>query len=139
MNRTRIVALAAAALLSACNGLMSDPDRVDVVYDADRGAYTARDTIVTTLVNTSDTGVGYNLCGAAVELRTTTGWTRVARNPEQPCILPLYILRPGERATYREAASRLPGPGVYRLRTRIETPVPGPSADVVTAPFTVQE
>ncbi|HEX6367290.1 MAG TPA: hypothetical protein VF006_00075 [Longimicrobium sp.] len=138
MRRIRILAVAGVALLAACSGLMSDPEP-NVVYQADRQAYTPQDSIVTSLVNTSDAEVGYNLCLTALEKRTSGGWTRVARNPEQPCILPLYILRPGESATYREAASRLPGPGIYRLRTAVETPVPGPQRDVVTDPFILEQ
>ncbi|WP_420124938.1 hypothetical protein [Longimicrobium sp.] len=136
----RILALAAAALLAACNGLMTDPtSNAGVVYGADRQAYSLADEIVVTLANTSDAEVGYNLCGAALEQRTGGGWTRVSRNPEMPCIQPLYILRPGERASVREAASRFPGPGTYRLRTGIESPMQGPWKQVVTQPFTVQE
>ena len=138
MNHKRILSLAAVALLAACNGLLSGP-QPDVVYQADRKAYTPADSVVTSLVNTSDDDVGYNLCLTALEKRSGGSWTRVARNPEQPCILPLYILRPGESATYREAASRFPGPGTYRLRTDVETPVPGPRMEVVTDPFTVAQ
>lgn len=138
MNRTRILALAAAALVAGCNGLTTDP-QPDVVYRADRQAYTAADEIVATLVNTSGAELGYNLCGAALEQRTGGGWTRVARNPETPCIQPLYILRPGERATFREPASHVPGPGTYRLRTSIEYPTQGEWTQVVTQPFTVRD
>lgn len=138
MKRLRIPTLAAVALLAACNGLISDP-QPDVVYEADQQAYTPQETIVTSLINTSDTEVGYNLCGAALEKRTEGGWTRVARTPEPACIQPLYILDPGETATHHEPASSLPGPGTYRLRTRVETPVPGPGAEVVTDPFTVEQ
>ncbi|HYR11125.1 MAG TPA: hypothetical protein VEQ60_25315 [Longimicrobium sp.] len=136
--RVRILALAAVALLPACNGLISDPEP-NVVYEADRRAYTPQDEIVTTLVNTSDTRVGYNLCVATVEQRTGGGWRQVQRTPEHPCAMILFSLAPGESATFRESASRFPGPGIYRLRTDIETPVPGPRREVVTDPFTVQE
>lgn len=138
MKHTRIPSLAALALLAACTGLMSDP-QPNVVYEADRRAYTPQETIVTSLINTSDREVGYNLCGAALEKRTGGGWTRVSRTPESPCIQPLYLLRPGETATHREPAGSLPGPGTYRLRTRVETPVPGPGAEVVTDAFTVEQ
>jgi hypothetical protein len=117
---------------------MNDP-QPNVVYEADRQAYTPQESIVTSLINTSDTEVGYNLCGAALEKRTGGGWTRVSRTPEPACIQPLYLLKPGETATHREPASAFPGPGTYRLRTRVETPVPGLRADVVTDPFTVEE
>jgi hypothetical protein len=138
MTRIRIPMLATVALLAACTGLMSNP-QPNVVYEADRQAYTPQETIVTTLINTSDTEVGYNLCGAALEKRTGGGWTRVFRTPEPACIQPLYLLQPGQTATHREPASSLPGPGTYRLRTRVETPVPGSRADVVTDPFTVEQ
>jgi hypothetical protein len=134
----RILALAAVALLPACNGLLSDPDPVEVVYEADRQVYSPQDEIVTTLHNTSDTAVGYNLCTAALEERTGGGWKQVQRTPEHPCALILFTLAPGESATYREPASALPGPGTYRLRTAVEAPVPGPQRGVVTEPFTVQ-
>jgi hypothetical protein len=139
MYRTRILALAAAALLAACNGLTSGPGRADVVYEADRQAYTPQDEILTTLVNTSDARVGYNLCVATVEQRSADGWRQVQRTPAHPCALILFSLEPGESATFRESASHFPGPGTYRLRTAIEAPVPGPQREVVTDPFTVQE
>ena len=135
--RVRILALAAVALLPACNGLMSDPEP-NVVYEADRRAYTPQDEIVTTLVNTSNIRVGYNLCIATVEQRTGGGWRQVQRTPEHPCATILFSLEPGESATFREPASALPGPGTYRLRTAVETPVPGPQRGVVTEPFTMQ-
>jgi hypothetical protein len=138
MKHIGIPTLAIVAFLAACNGLMSDP-QPNVVYEADRQAYTPQETIVTSLINTSDTEVGYNLCGAALEKRPGSGWTRVYRTPEPTCIQPLYLLQPGETATYREPASNLPGPGTYRLRTRVETPVPGPGAEVVTDPFAVEQ
>lgn len=135
--RVRILALAAAALLPACNGLISDPEP-NVVYEADRQVYAPQDEIVTTLVNTSEEPVGYNLCTSTVEQRVGGGWRRVERTPEHPCALILFSLAPGESATYREPASRFPGPGTYRLRTAIETPIPSPQRDIVTEPFTVQ-
>ena len=138
MTHTRIFARAAAALLAACNGLMTDPQRTGVMFEADRQAYTPQDEIVTSLINNSEDRVGYNLCGSPLEMRTSGGWIRVARNPEGPCIQPLYSLQPGESATFREPASHMPGPGTYRLRTRIETPIPGEWRDVVTDPFIVQ-
>jgi hypothetical protein len=138
MKPIRLLALAAATLLAACNGLVTDPVRTDVVYQADRQAYTPQDAILTSLINHSEARVGYNLCMSALEMQIAGGWTRVARNPEQPCILPLYSLNPGESATYREDASRLPGPGTYRLRTTVESPISGERREVVTDTFTVQ-
>lgn len=139
MNRIRILPLIAAALLAACNGLLGDPGDARVAYDADRRAYTRNDEIVTTLFNASDQDVGYNLCGSPLEKQVGGAWVRVARNPENPCIQPLYILRPGQTATYREPANHVPAPGTYRLRTRVETPVPGDWIEVTTRPFTVLE
>lgn len=139
MNRIRILSLLSAVLLAACSGLLSEPAPAGIDYQVDRREYTPRDTIVTILTNTSENDVGYNLCMAELEQRVGAGWTRVQRNPEQVCILPLYTLDPGETASYREPASHVPGPGTYRLRTRIETPVRGPAVYVTTDPFTVQE
>jgi hypothetical protein len=138
MNRTRILSLAAVALLAACSGLMTDPQRTDVVYQADRQAYTAQDSIATVLLNTSQAEVGYNLCVATLEQRVGGGWTQVARSPEHPCALVLFTLAPGESAAWREPASAVPGPGTYRLRTSVEIPLSGSQRDVVTDPFTVQ-
>lgn len=138
MKRIRILPIVAAAVLAACNALTgSDPAGVE--FDADRREYRPDDTIVATLLNTSDTDVGYNLCGAPLERLSGGSWTRVARNPETPCIQPLYVLRPGESASHREPAARVPGPGVYRLRTDVEAMRSGVRFDVVTEPFTVRE
>lgn len=137
MKTLRLLPLLGAALLAACPGLTgSDP--ADVRYEADRAAYAPSDEIVTRLVNESDAVVGYNLCGARLEKRAGSGWIAVARNPEHPCTMPLYSLQPGETATYREPAGVFPGAGTYRLRTTVETPVPGRRGEVVTNPFTVQ-
>lgn len=138
MKRIRIPTLAAVALLAACNGLMSDP-QPNVVYEAGRQAYTPQDSIETRLVNVSGAQVGYNLCVTTLEKRAGTAWTRVERTPEHPCALILFPLAPGETAAYSEPASALPGPGTYRLRTRVEAPVPGPRTEVVTDAFTVGE
>jgi hypothetical protein len=135
----RILPLAAAALLGACNGLLSGSEPVDVVYEADRREYTRQDEIVTTLINTSDATVGYNLCDATLELRTSTGWKSVDRSTLRVCTQPLYILQPGESAIFREPASAIPASGTYRLRTRVETPVPGDAQYVTTDPFSVQQ
>ena len=139
MTRTLLVALFSGALLSACTAVPSGPAADGIAYEADRSVYAPQDSIVTTLANTSDADVGYNLCTAVLERRTGGGWTRVARTPERTCTLPLYVLHPDESATYREAASVVPGPGTYRLRARIETPVPGARRDMVTDPFTVRQ
>lgn len=138
MNRPRLLALLAVAVLPACATLPSGSDADGVRYEADRAAYTSADEIVTVLRNDSDREVGYNLCVAVVEKRLGGGWVRAERSPEHPCILPLYTLRPGETATYREPASHFPGDGTYRLRTRIETPVSGRALDVTTDPFEVR-
>ena len=138
MKRPRLLALLAVAVLPACATLPSGSNVDGVRYEADRAAYTSADSIVTVLRNDSDRNVGYNLCVAVVEKRVGGGWVRVERTPEHPCILPLYVLRPGESATYREAASRFPGDGTYRLRTRIETPISGRALDVTTGPFAVR-
>ncbi|HEY0017544.1 MAG TPA: hypothetical protein VGC13_14630 [Longimicrobium sp.] len=135
-----LLALLPTALLSACCcGLPSDSAPVDVLYDADRSAYTPADSIVTRLENTSSADVGYNLCGAALERQSGGGWTRVMRTPEPTCAQSLQVLRPGESATYREPASAVPAPGTYRLRTRVEVPVSGPAKDVSTGYFTVSQ
>jgi hypothetical protein len=138
MNRIRILPLIALVALAACNGLPGDPDPVDVAYQADRHAYTPQDSIATTLVNTSNADVGYNLCTSTLESRSGGGWTRVERTPEHPCALVLFVLAAGESAAWREPATAVPGPGTYRLRTGIETPVSGRRIDVVTEPFTVR-
>src|SRR5829696_2459261 len=104
MSRIRILPLLAAALLGACN-LMTDPAFDGVAYEADRREYTPQDSITTTLANTSDTDVGYNLCTSTLESRSGGAWTRVERNQQHPCTLPLFTLHPGESATYREPAS----------------------------------
>lgn len=135
-----LLALLPSVLLSACCcGLPSDSAPVDVTYDADRSAYTPQDSIITRLENTSGADVGYNLCGAALERQSGSGWTRVLRTPEPTCAQPLYVLRPGESATYREPASAVPAPGTYRLRIRVEIPVSGAAQDVATGFFTVSQ
>jgi len=138
MKRARFLTLLAAALLPACTAIPSGPGATDLLYEADQSTYTADESIVSRLVNASGRDVGYNLCAASLEKRIGGGWVRVQRNPEQPCVLPLYTLHPGETATYQEPASRVPGPGTYRLNTRIETPVSGRAMQIVTEPFTVQ-
>ena len=65
MKRTSLLAVLAAALLSACSSTPSGPD--GVAYQADRSVYTPADNIVTSLVNTSEVDVGYNLCTAVLE------------------------------------------------------------------------
>ncbi len=136
MKRASLLALLAATLLSAC-GTPSGPD--GVAYQVDRKVYTPQDNIVASLVNTSEVDVGYNLCTADLERLTRGSWKRVARTPERMCIEPLYILHPGESATYREPASVVPGPGTYRLRTHVEAPISGGRQSVVTQPFTVRQ
>jgi hypothetical protein len=139
MNRLRLFALLATAILPACSALPSGGSALDGVrYEADRTAYTSADSVTTVLRNESDRDVGYNLCVATLEKRMGGGWIAVQRNPEHPCTMPLYALRPGETATFREPASRYPGDGVYRLRTRIETPISGRALDVVTGAFEVR-
>jgi hypothetical protein len=138
MTRPRLPALLAAALLSACTADPSGSGARDVRYQADRAAYTSADSITTILLNQSDGDVGYNLCVATLEKRAGGGWVRVQRTPEHPCALPLFTLRPGESATFREPAGHVPGDGTYRLRTRIETPLAGRVLSVATDPFEVR-
>lgn len=139
MKRPHILALLAAATLSACSALPSgSTGPAGVRYESDRAAYTSADEIVTVLRNESDRTVGYNLCTATLEKRMGGGWVAVQRTPEHPCLLPLYTLQPGESASYREPASRVPGDGTYRLRTRVEAPISGGAHSVVTNAFEVR-
>jgi hypothetical protein len=127
-----------AALLAAC-GLPTGDDDTKLLYDADRESYDQRDTVYTSLVNASGQQAGYNLCVAELEKRTDSGFRRVERTPEHACALILFTLQPGETATFREPASAYPGPGIYRLRTTVETPVSGRRVEVVTEAFVVTE
>jgi hypothetical protein len=135
MKRTRFLL---AALLAAC-ALPTGRDDVDVEYDVDRQAYQRHEDVSTVLVNASEEEAGYNLCVSVLEKRTGGGFRRVERTPEHPCALMLFTLLPGETATFTEPASAYPGPGTYRLRTTVETPISGRRVDVVTEPFVVME
>lgn len=146
MHRT--LALLLTTALVACGGSGTDPlsplgSSGDATvrglrYETDRAAYSRNDEIVSQLVNASEHAVGYNLCTSALERRTGGGWAVVQRSPERPCILPLYILRPGQTTTYREPASAVPSPGTYRLRAQVEAPLNNGTRHITTPPFTVQ-
>jgi hypothetical protein len=128
-----------AALLAACALPSGHDDDANLAYDADRASYARTDAVSTSLVNTSDQTAGYNLCVNVLEKRGGGGFRRVERTPEHPCALVLFTLHPGEVATFQEPASAFPGPGTYRLRTTVETPVSGRRVDVVTEAFVVTE
>lgn len=144
----RTFALLLTAALAACGGGEKNPlsplgssgaaTIPGLAYTTNRTAYARNDEIVSQLVNTSERDVGYNLCTSALERRTGSGWVVVRRNPDHPCILPLYILRPGQTASYRELASVVPSAGTYRLRAHVETPLNNGMRHITTNPFTVQ-
>lgn len=146
--KNRTFALLLTVALTACHGGENNPlsplgssgaaTVPGLRYETDRAAYSSSDEIVSQLVNASEHDVGYNLCTSALERRTGGGWAVVRRSPERPCILPLYILRPGQTTTYREPASAVPQPGTYRLRAQVEAPLNNGTRHITTPPFTVQ-
>lgn len=136
MKRTRFLL---AALLAACSLPTGGADDPNLSYDVDRASYRRDETVSTVLVNGSEDAAGYNLCVSVLEKRTGGEFRRVERTPEHPCALVLFNLEPGASATFTEPAAAFPGPGVYRLRTTVETSVSHRRFDVLTDAFEVVE
>ena len=127
------------ALLAACALPTGGDDDPNVAYDVDRASYGRDEAVSTVMVNHTGEVAGYNLCIATLERRVGGGFRRVERTPEHPCAMVMFSLQPGETATFTEPASAYPGPGVYRLRTTVESPVSRRRFSGVTDAFEVME
>ena len=132
----RMALVLGAAALAACASPL-DPRPEGVRFTVDRAAYAPGDTVSARLVNGSELDLGYNLCLASLERQEGAGWT-VVDEPLWICTSDLKRLPAGESVPYRRALSAGLERGRYRLRTRVEHPLPGGSrAEVRSAAFTV--
>lgn len=129
--------LGAAALAACSSPLDPDPQPEGVRFAVERDAYAPGDTVSARLVNDSELALGYNLCLAALERQDGAGWT-VVDEPLWICTADLKRLPAGESVAYRRALSPGLERGRYRLRTRVEHPLPGGGrAEVRSRSFTV--
>ncbi len=132
-----MLVLGAAALAACSSPLGADPQPEGVRLTVDRDAYAPGDTVSARLVNDSELDLGYNLCSASLERQDGAGWT-VVDEPLWICTADLKRLPAGESVPYRRALSAGLERGRYRLRTRVEHPLPrGSRAEVRSGTFTV--
>lgn len=135
--RRMALVLGAAALAACSSPLDADPAPEGVRFTVDRGAYAPGDTVHARLVNGSELALGYNLCLADLERQDGRSWT-VVDAPLWICTSDLRRLPAGESVPYRRALSAGLERGRYRLRTRVDHPLPGGrEAEVRSPTFTV--
>jgi hypothetical protein len=97
------------------------------------------DTITLVLTNGTAREIGYNLCLSLLERWDGKGWRSVRETPENSeCILPLYVLRPGDSAQYRQPVYAFIEGGTYRFRDSIEWLGDGSRAEVISNGFRVR-
>jgi hypothetical protein len=91
------------------------------------------DTTELTLTNNSTNPIGYNLCSSVLERRDGAQWVVV--RTDEACTAELRILQPAGTASIRKQWPKDAGEGQFRYRTRVETPLGGGTADIVTDPL----
>jgi len=110
-----------------------------IQYEVHDTLFSTGDTVTLVLTNTTDRDLGYNLCVGALELWDGTEWHWVRKLPENvACILPLYILVPGDSAQYRQPVYDFIRGGTYRFRDEIEWMDNGSRVEVISNGFRVR-
>ena len=124
--RLRFVLL--AMFVSGCGGGLER-----VAFATDQLTYQPGGRVGLSLVNTSATNLGINLCLSRV---VTVDGKAVGPADGESCVLEPQPLAPGARADARKTLSRTTGPGTFRYETTIRL-ANGAGETVLTAPFTV--
>ncbi len=117
-----------AMVVSACGGGLER-----VAFATDQLSYQPGGRVGLTLVNTSATHLGINLCLSRV---VTVEGKAVGPRDGESCVLEPRSLEPGARVDARKTLPPLIGAGIFRYETTIRL-ANGAGETVLTAPFTV--
>jgi hypothetical protein len=113
-----------------------NPDGVELRVDARR--VSPGEAVTIRLVNRSDGELGYNLCPAVLERRTSGGWEVDPHPLVEVCTMELRLLSPGGSAEYRHTIPPAVRAGEYRFRVAVEAPLSQPQVPVVSGAFEVR-
>lgn len=134
------LALLCAALLSSCSfadGIFSSSNEMD--FFTDRAQYGGDEAISLTLANRDEKGsLGYNLCSSTLEKLHAGKWQAVAPQEDWVCTAALYLLDPGEQASFVFDFDQPIPPGVYRFKTKIEINDKRERVELTTHEFNVR-
>ncbi|MHB1194835.1 MAG: hypothetical protein ACYC6F_17550 [Longimicrobiales bacterium] len=109
-----------------------------IQYEVHDTLYSRGDTVTLMLTNSTDRQLGYNLCVGDLELWDGKEWHRVRKMPENSeCIVPLYLLTPGDSARYLQPVFDFIEMGIYRFRDSIEWFDDGGRVEIISNGFRV--
>lgn len=111
-----LLALAAAAVLSACDGSSASGS---IVFDTDQEAYAAGAAVTLSITNNSESDVQVNLCTSTLQRQQTGGgWAIVAEG--RTCDPGTFLLATGQTRTETITLPDPLTPGRYRYATTVE-------------------
>lgn len=120
-----ILCVALAVAVGACGivGLDGEDGPEGISFEVREPVYQRGDTIYVWLRNGTGHALGYNLCVAQLKRRVGGGWASVQRRESPYCILPLWVLDPGEETAERQIVHPFIEAGTYRFEASVEWPV----------------